>query len=159
MKQPRITHWTWKKVLPQLLSLFVLITISFIIAPEVSKKNAIVLGALVFIVYSQGSRMIILRNHNNGLKESDKGNYEKAIEGFQRSSDFLNRYSWIDKYRSIVLMSPSVIEYREMALMNIAHAYNQLGNQDKVREYLERTLKEYPESILAKNTLQLIGNK
>ncbi|MDH3639811.1 MAG: hypothetical protein OES09_15310, partial [Gammaproteobacteria bacterium] len=49
--------------------------------------------------------------------------YDTAIDQFQRSYDFFSKHYWLDKYRGVTMMSPSIWSYREMALMNIASVH------------------------------------
>ena len=58
----------------------------------------------------------------------------------------------------ITLFSASKMSYREMDLNNIAFCYSQIGNGTKSKEYYEKTLSEFPESIMAKTALKLINS-
>ncbi|PHQ61052.1 MAG: hypothetical protein COC08_06375 [Maribacter sp.] len=49
------------------------------------------------------------------------------------------------------------MSYREMALANIGFCYSQIGDGIKSKEYYERTLKEFPESGLAKSALKMMS--
>ena len=65
-------------------------------------------------------------------------------------------YKWIDRFRSIVLMSPSAVSYREMALCNVAFCYTQIGNGERAKEVYRRTLAEFPESGMAAASLRML---
>jgi len=54
------------------------------------------------------------------------------------------------------MMSPSAMSYREMALINIAFAYSQIGNGKRAKEYYERAQKEFPNSGMANAALKMI---
>ena len=84
------------------------------------------------------------------------GQYPEAIARFEASYIFFTRHVWIDRYRSIVMMSPSAASYREAALINIAFCYAQIGQGAEAKNYYLRTLHEFPESGLAKAALTLI---
>ena len=150
MNQPKIVHWSWKNTIPQFVTMFFLIVIVYISLPVVSKENSIFFGILLYLIYSIVSRMIIPLHHRNGIRAISRGKYQKAIEEFNESYDFFSRHRRIDKFRSIVLMSPSIMSYKEMALVNIAFAYNQLDDRNKAKEYYKRTIKEFPNSAIAK---------
>jgi tetratricopeptide (TPR) repeat protein len=82
--------------------------------------------------------------------------YPEAIRDFQSSYSFFSRNSWVDRHRSITIMSPSAISYREMALVNIAFSYSQLSQGTNAKEYYRRALDEFPNSIMARAALRLI---
>ena len=54
------------------------------------------------------------------------------------------------------MMSPSAMSYREMALINIAFAYSQIGNGIKAKEYYQQTQQEFPDSGMANAALKMI---
>ena len=73
------------------------------------------------------------------------------------SYGFFNKKQWIDKYRFIILLSASRISYKEMALLNIAFCYGQLGDGKRSREFYEKTLTEFPDSEMAKTALNMLN--
>ena len=76
----------------------------------------------------------------------------------QESYDFFTRCRWLDRYRAVTLMSLSAISYREMALINIAFAYSQIGDGGKAKEHYERALDDFPNSGMASAALKLINS-
>ena len=115
-----------------------------------------IVGGLAFLVNSYGSRLLIGRQHRRGIALIHRGCYAEAIERFEASYDFFSRHQWLDRYRSVLMMSVSAISYREMALLNIAGAHRQAGDGCTAKEYYERTLAEFPGSVLAQSTLRFI---
>ncbi len=85
-----------------------------------------------------GSRKLIPRAHRRGIRLSQTQQFEDAIRAHKESYEFFTRHSWLDRYRSITMMSPSSMSYREMALINIAFAYGQIGNGEKAKGILQR---------------------
>jgi tetratricopeptide (TPR) repeat protein len=120
--------------------------------------NAGIFGALTYLLLSFSLRNFVPMDHRNGIKKNNAGHFQAAISDFEKSYTFFKRYEWIDKYRFITLLSASKMSYREMALANIAFSYGQIGNGKKSKEYYERTLKEFPESGLAKSALRMISS-
>lgn len=85
--------------------------------------------------------------------------FTDAIRSHERSYEFFTIHSWLDRYRAITMMTPSAICYREMALVNIAFAYVQLGEEKTACDYYERTLSEFPGSEMATESLAMLkGN-
>jgi tetratricopeptide (TPR) repeat protein len=113
------------------------------------------LGGAVYFVYSVGSRSILLKFHNRGMRLLQAQEYGEAILEFESSYGFFSKHMWIDRYRSITMMSPSAISYREMALVNIAACYYQVGQPANAKEYYRRALDEFPNSM-AREGLQYI---
>jgi len=96
------------------------------------------------------------KSHREGLKLTKEHKFEKAIPKFENSYKFFTQNNWIDKYRFITLLSSSKMNYREMALCNIAFCYSQIGNGQKSIEYYKKTLEEFPENGLAQTGLKML---
>ncbi len=118
--------------------------------------SGVVWGAAVYLIYSVGSRKLIPRAHRRGIRLSQTQQFEDAIRAHKESYEFFTRHSWLDRYRSITMMSPSSMSYREMALINIAFAYGQIGNGEKAKEYYQRAQREFPDSGMAIAALKMI---
>ena len=82
--------------------------------------------------------------------------YDQAISQFEDSYKFFSEHDWLDRYRSITLMSPSVWCYREMALMNIASACVAKEEYAEAEKVCRRVLEEYPDNEVASNALRTI---
>jgi tetratricopeptide (TPR) repeat protein len=153
---PVVRQTNWLLVIPQLVVMAVLI----VIVAAVFKPEPLFLsgtyGAGLYLIYSYGSRWLLLKSHRQGMQLTREKNYPAAIQKFDESYQFLSRYPWIDRYRYFTLMSPSAMHYREMALINIAFCYAQLGNIDKTKAYYQRAIAEYPDSEMAKIALNFI---
>jgi tetratricopeptide (TPR) repeat protein len=149
-----IKQVSWLAVIPQV----VVMVVAILIASQFSPHNGILWGAGGFLVYSLGSWNLITRNHRAGIALVKRQQYESAIPRFQRSLEFLDRYPWIDRLRSIVLMSPASISYREMALANMAFCYSQIGQGAKARQHYELCLERFPDSGLATSALRLMDS-
>lgn len=100
--------------------------------------------------------MLVARDHRVGVGLVKSQRFEEAIPKFQDSLKFFDRYPWIDRYRSIVLMSPSAAGYREMALANIAFCYGQIGDGEQSRHFYEECLRRFPDSGLASSALRML---
>jgi tetratricopeptide (TPR) repeat protein len=113
-------------------------------------------GAFIYLAYSYSSRSLLLKHHRQGRTLTDQGNYEEAIKAFEKSYDFFSRNSWVDRFRYLTMMTPAYQSFREMALLNIAYCYGQLGDKDRTKVYYQRTLQEFPESSMAQTALIFI---
>lgn len=112
------------------------------------------MGAWLLILFIV--RYTIRWNYGRGVIFSRRQQFTEAIECFEKSYAFFNRYPRLDKLRWFLLFSLSKISYREMSLLNIAFCYGQSGNGQKAIEYYERTLVEFPKSANATAALRLL---
>ena len=154
LQVPIVRRISWPGIIPQLVALVVCILFSVAILG--ASSNAVAMGAFCYLAYSFGSRAILLREHHAGIRAAQAGRHEAAIRHFQSSYDFLQRRSWIDRYRFVVLMNPSACTFREMALVNMAVAHVQLGRGAEATVLYERALHEFPGSVLAASGLKII---
>jgi hypothetical protein len=113
-------------------------------------------GGAVVIAYVLTARALIARNHQRGMQLVRRHQFPDAIPAFQKSYEFFDRHLWIDHWRSLVLLSPSAVSYREMALLNIAFCHSQTGNGSKAVEVYQRTLQEFPGSGIATAALNML---
>ncbi len=63
----------------------------------------------------------------------------------------------MDKLRFITLLSASRISYTEMALLNIAFCYSQLGDVVAMKLYYQKAAEEFQSSETAKQALRVIS--
>ena len=115
-------------------------------------------GAAVDICYSIGSRIAIPCYHRRGVGLVRQQRFADAIPLFKKSLEFFDRHSWVDRFRCIVLMSPSAVSYRETALANIGFCYSQIGNGDHARQDYTECLRRFPESGLAATALRMMDS-
>jgi len=153
-KTPTIKQISWISIIPQLIVMGIIMLLWYLINPE----KAILYGTLTYLAISLSLRNLIPKDHKNGMKKVKNRNFNKAISDFKKSYEFFDKNKWIDKYRFLTLLSSSRISYKEMALNNIAFCYGQIGKGIKSKEFYERTLKEFPESGLAKAGLNILNS-
>jgi hypothetical protein len=151
---PIIRQVWWPAVLPQLVA----IGIAIAIAAALGAPYALLWGAAAYLAYSIGSRQLFTRPHRAGVRLVKQQRFEDAIPKFRESFDFFERHPWVDRFRSLVLMSPSAASYREMALANIAFCYGQLGDGEQCRSYYRMCLDRFPGSGLATAALRMLDS-
>jgi len=150
---PTVSQISWPATIPQFAALGLAILVGWCFTRS---ENGMLAGASAYLVYSLAARQLIPSDHRRGVRQSLSQQYEQAIHSHKASYNFFTRHSWLDRYRSITMMSPSAMSFREMALVNIAFAYSQIGNGEKAKEYYLRTLDEFPESGMASSALRMI---
>jgi len=146
---------SWKAILLQLLVMVALIFVIHQLLKPTSLTPSLAIGLAIYLLYSQTVRRLVGRNMFRGYKLLEKGAYPEAIEAYENAYQFFTRHSWLDKYRSLVLLKPSAYSYREIALCNSAFAYSQMGEGRKAIEGYRRVLSEFPDCPLAKGSIQL----
>ena len=149
---PIVRQIAWISVLPQLAILIGIIAI----CRRLNAERFVLLAALLYLAISVGVRNALTRHHRRGMHLFKEERFADAIPCFERSYSFFTAHSWIDKWRYLILLSSSRISYREMALLNTAFCYAQIGNGSKSLELYERTLHEFPGSKLAETALRLL---
>lgn len=82
--------------------------------------------------------------------------FAEAIPCFERSLEFFDRHPWLDRYRSVILLSVSAISYREMAMTNLGFCYSQLLDGTNARQWYERCIERFPESSIAQCSLNML---
>jgi hypothetical protein len=112
-------------------------------------------GALIYILYYAMIKYSLENTINRGLKLINTGEFNQAIIQFEATYEFYSRHSWIDQWRFLFLHS-STLSYREMALVNIAVCYSQIGDGKKCKQYYQRTLTEFPQNMMAQVALKAI---
>jgi tetratricopeptide (TPR) repeat protein len=150
-KKPIVRQIAWLSLLPQI----PLIAFFVVFARLIGFQNYVLAGATIYLSISILLRFGVPFHHRKGIALFKKGSYIEAIPFFEKSYAFFKRNKWIDKYRYITLLSSSRISYTEMALLNIAFCYGQSGDGKKSKEYYQKALIEFPESEIAKASLQM----
>lgn len=155
-KTPFVRQVSWIMVVPQIVAMVASVCIVHIVLRPDVFSVSLILGCGVYLAYSIGSRQFIASAHRTGIRLSRRGKFQAAIPQYERSYQFFTRHEWIDRFRSLVLMSPSATSYREMALVNIAFCHAQLGNAELAKLYYQKTLEKFPGSLMATTSLKMI---
>jgi tetratricopeptide (TPR) repeat protein len=153
-KVPTIIQIAWLSIIPQLLVIGFIMLMWY----QSGTSNYFLYAALTYLVISQFLRRTIASEHRKGMRKVKVEKFAEAIPYFEKSYNFFNEHEWIDKYRFLTLLSSGKMSYKEMALNNIGFCYSQLGQGKVSKEYYERTLKEFPDSGIAKVALRLLNS-
>ena len=111
-----------------------------------------------YLVLAYFLRFFLAKYHRYGMMFIKQHAYENAIPYFEKSYEYFQKNAWLDKFRAFFLLSSSRISYKEMALVNLAYCYSQLGEGAQAKAYYERALKEFPDSGIAKAGLNMINS-
>lgn len=135
-----------------------LLFLLFLIFDKVDPPRALLWGLITCVAYSIIARNLISRYHRKGIALMKQNRYQEAIPFFEKSLAFFEKNSWIDRFRVIVLLSASAFEYSEMALLNIAFCYSQLGDGAKARDIYQECLKRFPNNGMAIAAIKMMDS-
>lgn len=158
MSTPKLTNWSFKTAIPQFIVLSLAISISVVLWPNRSLSESLMFGAFGYLGYSYLSRYTISRHHRAGIRAFQNGDYSEALEHYAKSKEFFERYPAIDRFRSVIMLTPSIWSYREMAMMNSAFAHSQIGDDDRSRQLYEEVLRDYPDNTVAVQALRMLNS-
>src|SRR5215212_5466579 len=111
---PIVKQIAWLNFIPQVIIIGLFCWLFYLL----NVKNPFVPAVLMWFALASALQNLVPRHHRRGMAFVKQGDYEPAIEHFKNSYDYFTRNKWLDKYRSIILLSISRISYREMALLN-----------------------------------------
>jgi hypothetical protein len=155
-KQLVIRPVSWRAVALQILAMAALIAVVHLILRPENGFLSMLIGAVIFLILSNGSRYFLLRDHRRAMKLLRARQFRQAIPVFWQSYNFFSRYPWLDDYRAITMLNSAEFGCREMALNNIGYAYVQLEDANNAKAAYEWLLAEFPDSPLAQSAMQTI---
>ena len=153
---PVVRQSSWVFVILQLLVLGFLVLVGFLLFGARYSTMSLVFGPILYLAYGRASRWFLLRHQRRGMQLTDRCEFASAIQEFGKSYEFFSKYLWVDQYRYLTMLTPAKQTFREMALVNTAYCYTQLGDGEQAQAYYQRTLNEFPDSMMAKTALNLL---
>lgn len=142
-----------------ILHTLLVVLVSFVLIMIGLKSDlSILIAAVSYMGLSVFLQRVVPRHHRMGFRFLLHKEYESASVAFQESWNFFSKNIWLDKYRSIFLLSASKMSYREMALINRSLCYWQSGNNERALESYKEVLGLFPDSRLAKEAIHYIEN-
>src|SRR6266542_5875888 len=154
---PIVKKIAWAYTVPQLILMLLLTLLFWKAFVPTNLSMAAAYAAVVYLLYSFGSKALLLRYHREGIHLIKRQAFHEAIDAFQMSYGFLEKHPWLDKYRFITMLDSSALSYREMALCNIAYSYAQLDERVAASEYYKKALEEFPESEMAQSGIEYVA--
>ena len=152
---PVVHQERWLGYLP-LVILYVAILIP-LAARNVWHPEAVAFGVVLSL------RLILWKvvgwSHRRGMSLVKKERWADAVPCFERSYEFFTKHRWVDRWRALTMLSASKMEYRELALVNLAFCHAQLGESAVARTYYRLALTEYPQNKMARMALRLMGDR
>ncbi len=152
-KFPVARQMSWQSIISQ----FILLAVFMVITDYIGGFSSLglLIGVLIYALYYLLVKFTLEHNINDGLKLINKGEFNQAISKFEAAYEFFSRHPWLDRWRFLFLHT-STLNYREMALINIAVCFSQTGDGKRSKQYYQRALAEFPDSMLAQVALKAI---
>jgi tetratricopeptide (TPR) repeat protein len=136
-----------------------LVIVGFVIFKLTQSALAGIGAAVLLIVWLRWIRSILLKPFRQGIRLIGEEKFTEAATAFERGHHFFEQFAVLDMFRAILLLSPSRMGYRELALTNLGYAYLRAGEREKAKSTYERLQSEYPHSRAANVALrQLAGD-
>jgi tetratricopeptide (TPR) repeat protein len=113
-------------------------------------------GIGLYLFAAIALRLLLAPDHRRGIRLVRANRWAEALRAFEASHAYFQRHPWLDRYRTVFLLSVSRASFREMALLNAAFCHTQLGNGAQAKETYQRALAEFPDSGMARAALNMI---
>ncbi len=113
----------------------------------------------VYFLATTPLRMVVLRHQRRAARSLAAGDLLEAIDAFKHSYAFFSQHTWLDNWRHVLLFGFRRAGFREQALCGIGFCYEQFGNFARAEDYYERTLEEFPGSVIATSSLRALAGK
>lgn len=153
-KIPTIRQVNWTALIPQAIIFGGLYYIWEIFNPFMPFLSA----AISFLLLSLILKSTLAKHHRAGMAKVKLGQFKGAIDDFKASYTHFKEKEWIDQYRAVTLLSSSKLSYLEMALVNVAFCYGQIGDGENAKAYYEKALEEFPDSQIAQTALKMLDS-
>ncbi len=110
---------------------------------------------VLLVIYGVAISHLLIKSYVDGMKYIQDGNYEAGLEAFKEHYDFFDRHPQLGWVYTVLMLDSSKYGHREIALLNQAHAYIQLGNSAEVLRCYEECLALNPKNEMVTSSLNL----
>lgn len=90
-----------------------------------------------------------------GRAAARRGDYARAVRLLEAAASRFEDLAWIDRFRMVLLFSPTGCRYRESALLALAHCHALAGHREALGAF-ERCAEAFPKSSRATASLMLL---
>src|SRR5262249_14815973 len=107
-------------------------------------------------LYRWAARRLFLADLYQGVNHMRRGDYQQAVIAFETQYYVLERNGWLDRFRGLVLLSPTTYSFRELALLYQVAPYVQLGDAQRAEALTRECLRINPMNVFAHTRLELM---
>lgn len=90
-----------------------------------------------------------------GRSAARRGDFVRAVKLLEAAIERFEALAWIDRFRMVLLFSPTGCRFRESALLALAHCHALAGNREAFAAF-ERCAEAFPKSSSATASLMLL---
>ncbi|HMH10746.1 MAG TPA: tetratricopeptide repeat protein, partial [Candidatus Nitrosopolaris rasttigaisensis] len=113
---------------------------------------------ITYLIIWYGLRtMAFPKDVHKSIRFIKEEKFGEAIPYIERSIEFYNKHSWIDKYRFLLMVSSSKRGMRESSICNLGFCLLQTGQVNAAKEVYEDVLRQYPQNTVAIIQLRTIN--
>lgn len=112
-----------------------------------------ILGRILLGVYSSLVARALIKDYFEGFKHLQAGQFDEALAAFERQYAFFDQRPHLEKWYSLITLDASKYGHRELALINQAYVYIQMGKGDQVIRCYEQCAALNPGNGLAISNL------
>ncbi|NIQ78469.1 MAG: hypothetical protein GTN93_10325 [Anaerolineae bacterium] len=158
MDIPTIRNVAWIRVIP--LMLVILVAAAAFHALGLCPEWACNLLAAVIVVvgYRYLTRYTVTRHHVKGLRLVRAQRFDEATRAFEQNLAFFEKHPNLDKWRSLIFLSPARYGHREMTLMNLGYTSAMMRRGARSAQYYKRALELNPKNGAAIAALNLLNS-
>lgn len=153
---PIIYQVSRRQAWPLYVLLFAVFLTLFRSLPPAHLPYGVLAATAGMLLYIFLSRAVLTRSHRRGIRLVKAKQFDAALPHFAASVAFFEQNGWIDRWRSVVLLSMSAMSYREMGLCNMAFCHSQARRGPEAKALYEQILAEYPENGIAEASLNMM---
>ena len=157
MDTPVMRNFAWIRAIPLLLA--ILLAAAALHALQICPECACSFLAAVLLVvgYRYLVRYTITRHYTKGVRLVKAQRYEEAIQAFERNLAFFEKHPNLDRWRSILFLSPGKYGYREATLLGLGFVSGQMVDGRRVEHYHQRALELNPKNGAAIAVLNVLN--
>lgn len=126
------------------------------IFPTEDPTQRLIIGASAYLLWRFAGAFFITRDLRQGRKLMLRRQYRDAITKFDEAYTFFADYPLFDRLRWVFTLNISKTSYKETCLLSAAYCHVLMQNKNEAREMLQQTLEEFPDSTVAKTSLEQV---
>lgn len=119
----------------------------------------VLIGFSMCTILYFGLYKIIPKRLNRGIYFLTEKDYQNALNCFEQSVSFFEKWQNFDKYGFVFLLNFSKYSYLEASLINKAAALRKLEKNEEALNLYHRILTEFPQNGIAKTQSEILESR
>ncbi len=156
MRVPTVVRYNYRILLAMVL-LWALLAWAIHVALSVRLELSVFFVLVCICGYRILARLVFDRHHAQGIRSLKKERYADSVASFHKAVDFWTRHPAIDRYRFLVMQSPTLQSRREICSCGLATALVLARHLDEAQVVCENMLEMNPGNQFAMDALRLMS--